>query len=94
MHAEMQCSNAFKSFFLNNTITNDILYLLCAAERRIRKSTGTREPTNTSKKDMNGLLNVPAQLAILKTIIVITVTVKDCPKICYMLYKMLQLCTF
>jgi len=92
MHAEMQCSNAFKSFSLNNIITNDVLYLLCAAERRIWKSTGTREPTNTSKKDMNGLLNVPGQSAILKT--VITVTVKDCPKICRMLYKMLQLCTF
>jgi len=94
VHAEMQCSNVFKSFSLNNIITNDILYLLCAAERRIRKSTGTKEPTNTSKKDMNGLLNVPAQSAILKTITVITVTVNDCFKICHMLYKMLQLCTF
>jgi len=83
MHAEMQCSNAFKSFSLND-ITN-ILYLLCAAERRIRKSTGTREPMNTSKKDMNGLLDVPAQSAILKTITVITVTVKYYPKICRML---------
>jgi len=99
MHAEMQYSNAFKSFSLNNIIKrnlniikinyNDILYLLCGAEQRIQKSTGTREPMNTSKKDMNGLLDVPVQSAILKTITIITVTVKDCPKICHMLYKML-----
>lgn len=52
-----------------NKITNIILYILYAAEGKIRESIDIKEPMNTSKKDMNGLAVVPARLAILKTII-------------------------